>query len=522
MAGVAAAVRGDVQVASLSDAVGRQIASGDEIFLGDQVRSGMDSSMQILLLDETVFTIGPDAELVIDEFVYDPVTNAGSMAARIVRGTFRFTTGLVGQEDPESVSIETSLGTIGIRGTIVEGIIGDSQALITLVGPGDQGATRERVGRIEVSNDQGSVEISRGGYGTILDLNGGPPSDPVFITSELVADFVAANFGESDSDGEDSSEAATGDTASEGESGQDEGTQDEGANETADSDSSNTDTTGDTASTGEGATDGDTSGSGSSDTGATETSSTDTGSSSAATTDTSSATGTTTTADTGTTTTGSATTTSSTSTSLTTSVGGTSVNTLSGSSIDTAVGGSTGTQVAASTGSSVNDTASETSVQTASIADGVTTLEDLVTVTTGTGTVTGSGTLSGTNTSGNYSFTGTANFANQTLQFQITNATWSQTAAGGANGSFKLNAGPETYGNIFNNTNTVDMITGGDEAFDSRTNASDFTDDADVSGHSIVRIRLRNVGGVVLGAIDTEVEVLDDGVTITGSATGTR
>jgi len=55
-AGVTAAVRGDVQLAR-ADVVGRQVESGDSIFLQDTIESGAESGTQILLLDESVFTI---------------------------------------------------------------------------------------------------------------------------------------------------------------------------------------------------------------------------------------------------------------------------------------------------------------------------------------------------------------------------------------------------------------------------------------------------------------------------------
>ena len=65
-AGVSAAVRGDVQVASAASGaagtvVGRQARGGEPIFLGDRIRSAADSGMQLMLLDETTFTIGPSS-----------------------------------------------------------------------------------------------------------------------------------------------------------------------------------------------------------------------------------------------------------------------------------------------------------------------------------------------------------------------------------------------------------------------------------------------------------------------------
>jgi len=80
-AGVAAAVRGEVQIVSLVDQVGHQIQSGEPIFLGDEIKSGPQSGLQILLMDETVFTIGPESALSIDKFIYDPSTGVGSVSA---------------------------------------------------------------------------------------------------------------------------------------------------------------------------------------------------------------------------------------------------------------------------------------------------------------------------------------------------------------------------------------------------------------------------------------------------------
>ena len=86
--GTAAAVRGSVQLAALGPAptalvrqVGSVVASGAPLFLGDAIESGPGAGLQILLADETVFTIGPDAKLTIDEFVYNPGGGAGPSAA---------------------------------------------------------------------------------------------------------------------------------------------------------------------------------------------------------------------------------------------------------------------------------------------------------------------------------------------------------------------------------------------------------------------------------------------------------
>jgi hypothetical protein len=63
--GVAAAVRGSVQVQSGGAA--RAPSGGEAMLLGDRVVTQRQSGMQVLLLDESVFTIGESNDLVIDQ-----------------------------------------------------------------------------------------------------------------------------------------------------------------------------------------------------------------------------------------------------------------------------------------------------------------------------------------------------------------------------------------------------------------------------------------------------------------------
>lgn len=189
-AGVAAAVRGDVTlVAAIAPqperVVGQALGSGDRIFLGDSIETGPESGMQIMLLDETIFTIGPSAGMVIDEFVYDPATSTGQVTASIVKGAFRFVSGRVAKETPQNMSVKTPLGTIGIRGTSAAGRVdppdasGNAAASIVLLGPGPNNNAEERIGRIIVTNGGTSVEITRSGFGTVIGGLNQPPSPPV-------------------------------------------------------------------------------------------------------------------------------------------------------------------------------------------------------------------------------------------------------------------------------------------------------------------------------------------------------
>tara|TARA_R110002110_G_scaffold85816_3_gene223652 strand:+ start:28370 stop:29956 length:1587 start_codon:yes stop_codon:yes gene_type:complete len=200
-AGVAAAVRGDVVLIAsaprqVNRAVGENVRSGDPVFLGDTIETGPDSGLQIMLMDETIFTIGPDAALIIDEFVYDPETSAGKVTASVLKGAFRFVSGRVAKDEPRNMSVKTPVGTIGIRGTSAAGRVipadpndpnSEISAEIVLLGPGVDNNANERAGRIIVSNADTSVEISRSGFGTNIAGIDAPPTIPVRFDPGVVS-----------------------------------------------------------------------------------------------------------------------------------------------------------------------------------------------------------------------------------------------------------------------------------------------------------------------------------------------
>lgn len=192
-AGVAAAVRGKVERVALSTGapVGVEVSSGDPILLGDRISTGPSAGLQIILMDETVFTIGPDSAMVIDEFVYDLKTKDGKVAARVVAGAFRFVSGRVARNNPSDMTVKLPAGVIGIRGTSVEGVVDGDNALVVLRGPGADNNAAERPGRIVVSNEAGEVLITRPGFATVMTA-GAPPTEPTRLSAEQSARVSSA------------------------------------------------------------------------------------------------------------------------------------------------------------------------------------------------------------------------------------------------------------------------------------------------------------------------------------------
>ncbi len=170
-AGVSAAVRGEVQFVAAarprSAVIGRKLASGEPIFMGDRIGTGPESSLQLMLLDETTLSIGPGSSVTVDNFVYDPARAGGKVTLDVARGAFRFISGRIARDEPRNVEIRTPAGTIGIRGTIVVGRVDEQgRVLAVLAGPGGANNTGNARGGFDfVSPSGGTVSARQPGWG---------------------------------------------------------------------------------------------------------------------------------------------------------------------------------------------------------------------------------------------------------------------------------------------------------------------------------------------------------------------
>ena len=87
---------------------------------GTRMVTGSSGRIKMKLPDETTFTVGPNSDMVIDKFVYDPDNTPRTIMANMSKGVFRWVTGKMAQKDPAQMKVKIPIGTIGIRGTDFE------------------------------------------------------------------------------------------------------------------------------------------------------------------------------------------------------------------------------------------------------------------------------------------------------------------------------------------------------------------------------------------------------------------
>jgi hypothetical protein len=90
---------------------------GQGVQMGDVVETGAGQSLNIQFIDDTQFTLGQNAKVTVDEYLFDPNTDAGSAHYSFLRGVFVYTSGLIGHNNPDGVHVQVPAGNLGIRGT---------------------------------------------------------------------------------------------------------------------------------------------------------------------------------------------------------------------------------------------------------------------------------------------------------------------------------------------------------------------------------------------------------------------
>lgn len=141
------------------------LTQGGRVFVGDEISTGPGARLEIRFDDQSMLTLGENARITIDQFVYAP-SGDSNQALNIVSGVFRFATGQIGKLTPSNVAFTTPVAVVGIRGTLFLG------GELTVGMPPGQPHYGFQIseGAIEVTSPAGSVVLDEPGEGTFLPL----------------------------------------------------------------------------------------------------------------------------------------------------------------------------------------------------------------------------------------------------------------------------------------------------------------------------------------------------------------
>jgi hypothetical protein len=93
----------------------RPIYFKNEVYSQELVKTGVKGSTELEFLDNTRLVVGPNGEVRLDEFVYDPAAGTGGGQISLNIGAFRYQSGEL--KNKENVKLVTPTATMTIRGT---------------------------------------------------------------------------------------------------------------------------------------------------------------------------------------------------------------------------------------------------------------------------------------------------------------------------------------------------------------------------------------------------------------------
>lgn len=167
------------------------LGTGNDVVFNERIATEATGQADILFVDRSALTVGPNSDLVIDEFVYSPDTGTGKLAASATKGVFRFVGGAL-SKNPDSVSIKTPAAIVGVRGGVVIYAINATGGGTLYFLYGEQASLDTASGHKELRRRSWAIDV--GADGKIGDPH---PADPAALQALLVLFKGTGNGGAS-------------------------------------------------------------------------------------------------------------------------------------------------------------------------------------------------------------------------------------------------------------------------------------------------------------------------------------
>lgn len=152
------------------DGKARKAERGSPLAVGETVDTG-DGKAQLRFRDGATISLQPGTQFRVEQFRFSERNGKASeednVAMRLLKGTLRAVSGLIGKERREQYRMDTMVGTIGIRGTEYGASLGDAGLVVTTY-----------VGLVEVCNSAGCAMAGAGQTLQVPDGNTRPRLQP--------------------------------------------------------------------------------------------------------------------------------------------------------------------------------------------------------------------------------------------------------------------------------------------------------------------------------------------------------
>ena len=90
---------------------------GSPVHAGNVIKTDENGATGLTLKDNTVLSIGPNTELKIEAYQFEPQQDKLLLNASLLKGTLHYISGVIAKLRPEAVTVKTPTGVIAVRGT---------------------------------------------------------------------------------------------------------------------------------------------------------------------------------------------------------------------------------------------------------------------------------------------------------------------------------------------------------------------------------------------------------------------
>jgi hypothetical protein len=96
---------------------GEAAAVGSLVHMNDTLRTGSKARLQVTFRDNTNLTLGENASVVVDRYVFDPDAGIGEATINATKGALRVVTGRLSEMPNKNIQVSTPFAALAVRGT---------------------------------------------------------------------------------------------------------------------------------------------------------------------------------------------------------------------------------------------------------------------------------------------------------------------------------------------------------------------------------------------------------------------
>jgi hypothetical protein len=109
--GVVSKATGQTQIGTAAAVV------GTPVHMNDRLRTGANARLQVTFSDDSSLTLGENANVVIDRFVFNPHKSSADVVLNATQGAFRFAGGKIERMQHKNIVVNTPHSALAVRGT---------------------------------------------------------------------------------------------------------------------------------------------------------------------------------------------------------------------------------------------------------------------------------------------------------------------------------------------------------------------------------------------------------------------